>query len=115
MPAERAVQDGCAFPLRDIIAAAYRVKRYQISGRKVRRKELTVACDRRFGGLRTIVRARGAQFCDGNAAADAIELESTEFNALPEAVEQLGLKLESRRMPIDTLVVQEVQRTPTEK
>ena len=43
-----------------------------------------------------------------------IQIESAEFNALPEAVEQLGLKLESRRMPIDMLVVVDVRKTPTE-
>ena len=43
-----------------------------------------------------------------------IQIESSEFNALPEAVEQLGLRLESRRMPIETLVVDEVRKTPTE-
>jgi len=44
-----------------------------------------------------------------------IELESNaEFNALPEAVEQLGLKLESRRMPIEMFVVDDVRKTPTD-
>jgi uncharacterized protein (TIGR03435 family) len=44
-----------------------------------------------------------------------IQIESnTDFNALPEAVEQLGLKLDSRRMPIDMLVVDDVRKTPTE-
>ena len=43
-----------------------------------------------------------------------IQIENAEFNALPEAVEQLGLKLESRRMPIDMLIVDEVRKTPTE-
>jgi len=44
-----------------------------------------------------------------------IQLESNaEFNALPEAVEQLGLKLESRRMPIDMLVVDDVRKAPTD-
>jgi uncharacterized protein (TIGR03435 family) len=44
-----------------------------------------------------------------------VQIESNgEFNALPEAVEQLGLKLEARRMPIDMLVVDDVRKTPTE-
>jgi uncharacterized protein (TIGR03435 family) len=43
------------------------------------------------------------------------QIESgADFNALPEAVEQLGLKLDSRRMPIDVLVVDEIRKRPTE-
>jgi uncharacterized protein (TIGR03435 family) len=43
-----------------------------------------------------------------------LQLENAEFNALPSAVEQLGLKLESRRMPVDVLVVDQVRKTPNE-
>ena len=39
---------------------------------------------------------------------------SADFNALPEAVEQLGLKLDSRRMSIDVLIVDEIRKRPTE-
>jgi uncharacterized protein (TIGR03435 family) len=41
-------------------------------------------------------------------------LENADFSYLLEAVEQLGLKLDSRRMPVDVLVVDQVRRTPTE-
>jgi uncharacterized protein (TIGR03435 family) len=44
-----------------------------------------------------------------------MQLENAEFNALPGAVEQLGLKLESRRMPVDVLVIDQVRKTPTEE
>jgi len=42
------------------------------------------------------------------------EIENSGFNALPEAVEQLGLKLDARRMPIDVLVIDQVRRTAVE-
>jgi uncharacterized protein (TIGR03435 family) len=35
-------------------------------------------------------------------------------NPLPQAVEQLGLKLEPRRMPVDLLLIDQVRRTPIE-
>jgi uncharacterized protein (TIGR03435 family) len=38
----------------------------------------------------------------------------TETNPLPQAIEQLGLKLDPRRMSVDLLVVDQVRRTPTE-
>jgi uncharacterized protein (TIGR03435 family) len=41
-------------------------------------------------------------------------LENADFNYLPEAVEHLGLKLESRRMPIDVITIDQVRRTPTD-
>lgn len=43
-----------------------------------------------------------------------LQLENTEFNVLPEAVAQLGLKLETRRVPVDLVVVDQIRRTPTE-
>ena len=42
------------------------------------------------------------------------QIEASEFNALPEAVEQLGLKLDARHMPVDVIAVDQVRRTPTE-
>jgi uncharacterized protein (TIGR03435 family) len=44
-----------------------------------------------------------------------MQFENAEFNALPDAVEQLGLKLESRRMPVDVLVIDQARKTPTEE
>jgi uncharacterized protein (TIGR03435 family) len=35
-------------------------------------------------------------------------------NPLPQAVEQLGLKLEARRMAVDLLVLDQIRRTPLE-
>jgi len=36
----------------------------------------------------------------------------TETNPLPQAIEQLGLKLDSRRMSVDLLLIDQVRRTP---
>jgi uncharacterized protein (TIGR03435 family) len=41
-----------------------------------------------------------------------IQIENSEFNALPEAVEQLGLKLDPRRMPVDVIAIDDLRRTP---
>ena len=41
-------------------------------------------------------------------------LENADFRYLPEAVEQLGLKLEGRRLPVEVLVIDHVRRTPAE-
>jgi uncharacterized protein (TIGR03435 family) len=41
-------------------------------------------------------------------------LENADFRHLPEAVEQLGLKLEGRRLPVEVLVIDHVRRTPAE-
>ena len=41
-------------------------------------------------------------------------VEAGDSNALPDAVEQLGLKLESRRMPIEVLTIEQARRTPTD-
>lgn len=46
-------------------------------------------------------------------AAGAPLNEPTGLSAV-KAVEQLGLKLESRRMPVDTIIVDQIQRTPTD-
>jgi uncharacterized protein (TIGR03435 family) len=35
-------------------------------------------------------------------------------NPLPQAIEQVGLKLEPRRMSVDLLVIDQVRRTPIE-
>jgi uncharacterized protein (TIGR03435 family) len=35
-------------------------------------------------------------------------------NPLEGAAEQLGLKLESRRMPVEIIVVDQIQKTPTD-
>jgi uncharacterized protein (TIGR03435 family) len=42
------------------------------------------------------------------------QMESAGFDNLPDAVEQMGLKLDSRRMPLDVVVVDAVQRTATD-
>jgi uncharacterized protein (TIGR03435 family) len=38
----------------------------------------------------------------------------TSSDRLEEAVSQLGLKLESRRLPVDVLVIDAVRRNPTD-
>jgi len=42
------------------------------------------------------------------------EIENSGFNALPEAVEQLGLKLDARRMPLDVIAIDQLRRTPSQ-
>jgi uncharacterized protein (TIGR03435 family) len=42
------------------------------------------------------------------------QFENDGTSALPEAAEQVGLKLESRRMPVDVLAIEQVRKTPTE-
>jgi uncharacterized protein (TIGR03435 family) len=44
--------------------------------------------------------------------AQMMRLIDNDVNPLPQAVEQLGLKLESRRMAVDLLAIDEVRRTP---
>ena len=43
-----------------------------------------------------------------------LQMDSAGVDHLIEAVEQLGLKLESRRMPVDVTVIDVIRRTPTE-
>ena len=40
--------------------------------------------------------------------------DSSATPSLFEAIDKLGLKLETRRMPMDVLVVDEIRRTPSE-
>src|SRR6185369_1744512 len=37
-----------------------------------------------------------------------------DINPLPQAIEQLGLKLDARRLAVDLLVIDQVRRTPIE-
>jgi uncharacterized protein (TIGR03435 family) len=48
-----------------------------------------------------------------SASAGTPSNEPTGLSAI-KAVEQLGLKLESRRMPVDTIVVDKIERIPTD-
>ena len=48
-----------------------------------------------------------------SASAGTPRNEPTGLSAV-KAVEQLGLKLESRRMAVDTIVVDQIARTPTD-
>jgi uncharacterized protein (TIGR03435 family) len=41
-------------------------------------------------------------------------LDASSPAALGDALQQIGLKLEARKAPLDTLVVDEVQKMPTE-
>jgi uncharacterized protein (TIGR03435 family) len=59
-------------------------------------------------GIRAAVHA-GVRLPPGTTA-----ILDTGGNPLISAVQQLGLKLEARRAPVDVLVVDEVRRTPTE-
>lgn len=51
--------------------------------------------------------------CDGDVNGNAIVREPTGADTF-KAVEGLGLKLEERREPLDVLVVDTINRTPTE-
>ncbi len=42
------------------------------------------------------------------------QLDNDDASSLPPAVEQLGLKLDSRRMPVDVITIDSVRKTPTE-
>lgn len=44
----------------------------------------------------------------------ALQLADNGGNPLEGAVEQLGLKLDSRRMPVEIIIVDQVQKTPTD-
>jgi len=44
----------------------------------------------------------------------ALQLLDNGGNALPDAVEQLGLKMESRRMPVDVIVIDQMRKAPTD-
>ena len=43
-----------------------------------------------------------------------LQMDSAGVDHLSEAVEQLGLTLEPRRMPVDVTVIDVIRRTPTE-
>ena len=49
--------------------------------------------------------------CDPGAAAQG---DTNSSNALFEAVKQLGLRLEPRKAPFDTIVVDHLEKTPTD-
>jgi len=44
----------------------------------------------------------------------ALRLLDNGGNPILDTVEQVGLKLESRRMPVEVIVVDQVQKTPTD-
>ena len=44
----------------------------------------------------------------------ALRLLDNGGNPLEGAAEQLGLKLDSRRMPVEIIVIDQIQKTPTE-
>jgi uncharacterized protein (TIGR03435 family) len=46
--------------------------------------------------------------------AQMMRVIDNDTNPLPQAIEQLGLKLDARRMPVDLLVIDQVRRTPVE-
>jgi len=43
-----------------------------------------------------------------------LQMDAVGVDYLLEAVEQMGLRLESRRMPVDVMVIDAIRRTPTE-
>jgi uncharacterized protein (TIGR03435 family) len=43
-----------------------------------------------------------------------LQMDAVAVDYLLEAVEQMGLRLESRRMPVDVMVIDAIRRTPTE-
>jgi uncharacterized protein (TIGR03435 family) len=46
--------------------------------------------------------------------AQMMRVIDNDTNPLPQAIEQLGLKLDARRIPVDLLVIDQVRRTPVE-
>ena len=44
----------------------------------------------------------------------ALQLADNGGNPLEGAVEQVGLKLDSRRMPVDIIIIEQIQKTPTD-
>jgi len=69
-----------------------------------------VALDISQEDLRNVMRSVGAAMPAGAPAADASEPGSS----IVTSVQQLGLKLEARKMPIDLIVIDRLEKAPTE-
>jgi uncharacterized protein (TIGR03435 family) len=73
-----------------------------------------VALDLSMDDLKNVAKAAGMAMPGGDAAKAAAEASDPSGSSIFQSVQQMGLKLEARKAPLDIIVIDHLEKAPTE-